>query len=166
MQIVKNVLSEELYSALLDELKEKTVQQVWSSSKFIWYDWLKKGVSGPILTSKISDVLSNQILREIEEYVPECNEIVCQFYIWQEYSGINTHNDQHCLFGATIYLNEHWELDDGGFFVWVDKETDELKILSPEKNLMVLNGDKELHLVTPVLPSAKDFRYTVQIWGN
>ena len=166
MQIVKNVLSEELYSALLDELKEKTTQQVWSSSKFIWQDWLKKGISGSILTSKISDVLSNQILREIEEYIPECNEIICQFYIWQQNSAINNHDDNHCLFGATIYLNQDWDLNNGGFFVWADKLTGELKIISPQKNMMVLNNDKEFHLVTPVLTNDDNMRYTIQIWGN
>jgi hypothetical protein len=30
----------------------------------------------------------------------------------------------------------------------------------------VLNTKKEAHLVTPVSPTTKNFRYTIQIWGE
>jgi len=166
MQIIKNALSDELYSALVGELKENFIQQKWSSSTIIWQDFLKRGIIGTTLTTKVSQILSNQIIREIEEYIPKCDKILCQFYVWQHNSGISRHDDGNHDFGATIYLNEYWDMNDGGLFIWEDLETKELKVLSPEKNMMVLNLNREYHLVTPVLPCAEDFRYTVQIWGN
>jgi len=166
MQIIKNALSGELYDALVEELKSQLHNQVWGSSKILWQEELKRGITGNTLTCKVSDVLSNQIFREIKEYVPECEEVICQFYVWQHHAGISRHDDGNHAFGATIYLNEYWDLNDGGFFIWTDKDTNQLKVLSPEKNMMVLNLNVEHHLVTPVLPSAQDFRYTIQIWGN
>jgi len=166
MQIIKNALSGELYDALVEELKSQLHNQVWGSSKILWQEELKRGITGSTLTCKVSDVLSNQILRELKDYVPKVNRTVCQFYVWQHNAGISKHDDDNHMFGATIYLNETWDLNDGGFFIWTDKDTNQLKVLSPEKNMMVLNLNAEYHLVTPVLPSAQDFRYTIQIWGN
>jgi len=166
MQIIKNALSEELYNALVEELKSQLHNQVWGSSRILWPEELKKGIYGTTLTCKVSDVLSNQILRELKDYVPNVSRTVCQFYVWQHNAGISKHDDDNHMFGATIYLNETWDLNDGGFFIWTDKDTNQLKVLSPEKNMMVLNLNAEYHLVTPVLPSAQDFRYTIQIWGN
>ena len=166
MQIIKNALSEELYDALVEELKSQLHNQVWGSSTILWQEELKRGISGTTLTCKVSDVLSNQIFRELKDYIPNLSKSVCQFYVWQHNAGISRHDDGNHMFGATIYLNEYWDINDGGFFIWNDKNTNELKVLSPEKNMMVLNLNTEYHLVTPVLPCAGDFRYTIQIWGN
>lgn len=165
MQIVRNVLSEKLYLLLRFELENKYKEDVWSSSTLIWNKDIKKSIFGSTLITLVSQELSKQIAEEIKDHLPNHDDLKCQFYIWQHSSGISSHNDGNYKFGATIYLNEKWDIDDGGFFIWQDKNTKELKVLSPEKNMMVLNSDKEEHLVTPVAPNSSDLRYTVQIWG-
>lgn len=166
MEVIRNSLSEELYNACVDDLGNKRYENVWKSSNICWPEFLSDGVLGTVLCTEVSEVLSRQISREIVEYIPEYESISCQYYIWQKNSGIKKHDDGTHKFGATIYLNKNWDIDNGGFFIWKDKFTDELKVLSPEKNMMVLNSTEEEHLVTPLLPSSTDLRYTIQIWGN
>lgn len=166
MEVIRNSLSEELYNACVEDLGTKRHENVWKSSNICWPEYLSNGILGTTLCTEVSEVLSGQIHREISDYVPEHNSIFCQYYLWQRNSGIKKHDDGNHKFGATIYLNQNWDIDNGGFFIWKDKFTDELKVLSPEKNMMVLNSNEEEHLVTPVLPSSTDLRYTIQIWGN
>ena len=74
------------------------------------------------------------------------------------------HNDFAYRFGATIYLNNEWHINQGGLFVY--KQNNEHKVYVPEFNSMVLNDDKSWHLVTPVSVYAGKFRTTLQIWGK
>jgi len=165
MEIVRNVLSDKLYLLLLFELESKYKEDVWSSSTIIWNEDIKKSIFGSTLITQVSKELNIQISEEIKKYLPEHDDLKCQFYIWQHNSGISSHNDGNYKFGAKIYLNEFWNLDDGGFFIWVDKDTEDLKVLSPQKNMMVVNSNNEEHLVTPVAANTKNLRHTIQIWG-
>lgn len=165
MKIVKNALSEKLYLLLLFELEFKYKKHVWSSSTILWGEDIKKSIVGSTLITQVSEDLHIQIEDEIKEHLPSYDNLLCQFYIWQQNAGISSHTDGQYKFGATIYLNKQWDIDDGGFFIWKNKETEELKVLSPERNTMVLNSDRETHLVTPVASNCKELRHTIQIWG-
>jgi hypothetical protein len=54
-----------------------------------------------------------------------------------------------------------------GVFLYKDKEKTgpEWTALLPEHNTMVVNDNKEQHMVTAVSPYSTDLRYTIQIWG-
>ena len=71
-------------------------------------------------------------------------------------------------FGATIYLNPEWELDNGGIFVWKPHSTEDFlhNAILPQRNMMVLSDEEEKHLVTPLNFDAKSMRFTLQIWGS
>lgn len=80
-------------------------------------------------------------------------------------SSISLHNDSHVEFGATLYLNEAWVPDDGGIFLYQHAEND-WRAHIPEFNTLVVNDNHTLHMVTPVSPFAKHYRYTIQIFGE
>lgn len=166
MQIIDNVLSVELFNACTDELREKLNSNVWASSQIVWDKILVKGFSGTTLTTKVSDLLSKQLENELSEFFPTYKEVLFMYNVWQHNSAINLHDDTHVTFGATIYLNQSWHVSAGGLFIWEDNVSKELKVLCPKQNTIVINTEKEMHLVTPVLPTTSDFRYTIQIWGN
>lgn len=169
MKLVYNTLSDNLYDACLAELDEKAPKQCWNSSSVIWKPHLKQGLNGSCLTTMVSDELTDAIQRQITKYVPEHDTIMCQFYIWQPNSGIAIHDDEHHVFGATIYLNDTWHPNAGGWFIWADQGTERsgiYKAILPEPNVMVVNDASEPHLVTSVSPDTPEFRYTIQIWGD
>ena len=52
----------------------------------------------------------------------------------------------------------------GGLFVWKDDNSDIMKAIAPQKNMMILNDEKQHHLVTSISPLSQEFRITIQIW--
>ena len=164
MKIIKNVLSEDLFSRCKKEVNKKLSENEWASSVIIWEPGLRQGISGSTIAAMTSEEIHNDIVKEISPHVPEC-EIVTQYYVWQPHSGIAMHDDSGRRFGATIYLNETWHPNSGGWFIWEDKDTREWNTILPTKNTMVLNTSKEKHLVTSVAPDGFAIRVTIQIWG-
>ena len=41
-----------------------------------------------------------------------------------------------------------------------------MRALSPSKNTLVLNDEKEVHFVTTISPECPQYRVTLQIWGK
>ena len=144
------------------EVNQKLSKNEWTSSVIIWEPGLRQGISGSTIAAMTSEDIHNDIVKEISPHVPEC-DIVTQYYVWQPNSGISLHRDIKYKFGATIYLNEEWHHDAGGWFIWKDKE--KWNTILPTKNLMVLNDIDEEHLVTRVASDIPYPRYSIQIWG-
>lgn len=173
MKIYTEVLSESLLYKCKDDLvNNKLKQPVWSSSSNIWDFKLLKNIEGVCIQTLITD---NEIIENLkEELSPAFEELnykdlTFQYYVWDSHSGISLHNDYSYSFGSTIYLNKTFCPEDGGLFLWRDSEcpTERVyKALVPDENMMVLNDEKEYHLVTPVSPHAKEYRCTIQIWGT
>lgn len=60
----------------------------------------------------ISQIITKYIKDKLNR-VPK----VIMFYFWQPESFISWHNDSTHNGGATIYLNEEWDIDNGGLFM-------------------------------------------------
>lgn len=165
MILYKNVLSSDLLNDCINELENNKSQKCWQLSNFIWPNHILVGVTGICTISNISDQLQIRIKNELSSL----NELFsryrtyCQFYMWNAYSGISSHNDYIYQFGATIYLNKNWNIDHGGVFLW--DENGETLAKVPEYNSMMLNDSKQTHRVTTITPNAPEPRMTIQIWG-
>ena len=167
MRIINEALNEELFQKCKEELKNKFKERCWASSLVTWQPQLKQGISGSCMVANVSDELGELIHEEIRPYLPEHETIRCNFHLWQPLSGIAEHNDGHRNFGATIYLNEEWPPNAGGWFVWEDEETRQSgihKALIPTRNMMVLNDNHEKHWVTSIAATPPDLRHSIQIW--
>ena len=167
MRIINEALNEELFQKCKEELKNKFKERCWASSLVTWQPQLKQGICGSCMVANVSDELGELIHEEIRPYLPEHETIRCNFHLWQPLSGIAEHNDGHRNFGATIYLNEEWPPNAGGWFVWEDEETRQSgihKALIPTRNMMVLNDNHEKHWVTSIAATPPDNRCSIQIW--
>lgn len=164
MKLIENSISDTLYERCCNELNELNDKPCWSSSRLIWGNVLKEGVTGSCLSTPVSDDLHNLLEEELKSTLPEYKKLICQYYLWQTQSGISWHNDKGNgrLFGATLHLNDGWEPNNGGWFIWEDKHGEHHATL-PKKKSLVINDEYEFHCVTPV---AFDFRCTIQIWGE
>ena len=165
MKIIDNVLSDSLLSECNDELRSNFIKNTWISSWFAWPKDVRMGVSGNCLISHVSSELSDKVKDEINNYFSNQNYGMV-FQVFQPYSGLSSHTDTNYGFSATIYLNDFWDAEWGGWFIWSDKNTEEYRAFLPKENTMILSTDYEKHLVTPVSPHCGQFRCTIQIRGK
>ena len=165
MKIYNNVLTDETIQKLWAETNQTKGEDVWRISTLSWIQDIQRGILASAGCKVVSPEIAESIESQVKHLLPPYEKLYQQIYVWPRGSGISAHNDGDKKFGATIYLNNHWELDFGGLFVWQDKESEELKVRMPEFNSMVVNDTEELHLVTPVAFNCYAIRHTVQIWG-
>lgn len=170
MKIYRNSLSTSLHDECIKEFYSNNEKRVWGSSTLNWMPQIKIGIVGECLSTYLSDELKKKVEDEIKDHLPDYNSLTIQFFCWMANSGISLHDDSGHRFGATIYLNSHWDADWGGVFLWHENTNDRFDGLFhglvPSVNTMVVNDSRQLHMVTPVSPKAPDVRLTLQIWGK
>jgi Rps23 Pro-64 3,4-dihydroxylase Tpa1-like proline 4-hydroxylase len=76
-------------------------------------------------------------------------------------SYITWHNDPHCKAALSIYLNEEWNSNWGGFLMY--EEDENIYAIKPEKNLAVLQKTPLNHCVSTVNIGA-DYRVSLQFF--
>ena len=168
MVVYENVLSDETIELFRENTLSKFGSQCWAFSSSTWGEEVLKGVVGECMSSLVDDELKNKILGEIGHLLPKCSSYMLQQYIWGKNSGVSKHNDGTHKFGATIYMNKYWDVNYGGVFLWRKPEEPDssMKVIVPSFNTMVLNNDKNMHMVTSISSIAPDYRVTLQIWGD
>tara|TARA_S200000501_G_scaffold59329_1_gene49680 strand:+ start:4371 stop:4880 length:510 start_codon:yes stop_codon:yes gene_type:complete len=166
MRIVNNALPQNVFEDARSFVMKNIGEFAWQSSEIQWAPGLKVGINGSCLIRETIPELKEKIESELVDYLPPYDELVINYHLWQRNSGIAAHTDSDYEFGATLYLNDDWHVNHGGIFVWQPHGENTMRALSPEANTLVINGDKELHFVTPVSPESPMFRVTLQIWGK
>ena len=162
MILIEDSITNDLYQNCVKELNEKKDQDCWRSSSITWVSGVKQGIVGSCIITSVSDNIQQLLDQELKSSLPKYTELILQYYIWQPQSGIAWHNDKapDKSFGATLYLNEEWHPNNGGWFIWEDD--DGHHTILPKKKFLVLNDNLQYHCVTPV---SSGFRCTIQIWG-
>ena len=166
MHIFENVCTEEFLMEIQEDLSIKLKQSLPDhiSSVSHWDASLLVGIEGKstqiTIDNHISKKMRNIIIKKVPE-VYQCN-MAMSYQIMPYKSGISKHSDGNKKFGATLYLNKHWDIDYGGLLIYED---DGLKALCPKYNTLMINTPKHLHLVTAVTNAAPESRITLQIFG-
>lgn len=92
-------------------------------------------------------------------------EFEAQVYLWQRLSFIPWHNDKEeedtIRYAATLYMNEQWEDDWGGLFLYKDKTG--IHAESPTYNKLVFNDQNFPH-ATSMIASNAPLRQTLQLF--
>ena len=89
------------------------------------------------------------------------------FYYWMPMSHIPWHNDFIYSGGITIYLNEFWDINQGGIFMFSNCENkndignNTITGIFPKRNMAVEQMGGILHSVCP-LSKNSDIRKTIQ----
>jgi hypothetical protein len=169
MKKFQKVLSEKTLSLVDTEIEQKISKNEWRTSSINWAPELQRGWPGTTSISLAYPETAEKIENEIKQFLPTYSKLCVQFYIWHPLSAINAHPDTNHLFGCTIYLNKSWHVDYGGLFIWskIDSNGEESTHMEmPFRNTMVLNDEREWHLVTPVSTASPENRVTIQIWGD
>lgn len=104
----------------------------------------------------------NKIKKEIEKKIPY-NVTSGVVHVFPNLSYITWHSDPHCKAALTIYLNETWDDDWGGYLMY--EENGDIKAIKPEKNIAILQKTPVNHCVTTVNIGAK-YRISLQFFLN
>tara|TARA_B100000470_G_scaffold72642_1_gene55500 strand:- start:2113 stop:2634 length:522 start_codon:yes stop_codon:yes gene_type:complete len=116
------------------------------------------------------DIWCQQLHADLEQYLAPIVQIkptftiTYTFYKWEPLSHLIMHDDIKYSFSATLYLNTVWNIDWGGFLVWLDNDNKE-HVVKPQFGRLVIFDNCERHLITPISESAVDNRLTIQIRG-
>lgn len=166
-----NVLNEELIKDIMEYFKFILGKDVWSSSS-AWNQNLSL-ISANTLTHAISDkILRKEIEKSIVETIKvdfdeEDLDFSSSIYVWSGGSYITWHSDEVFPYNGTIYLNEEWDSNDGGLFLYKENHTNEIKGIEPIYNSMIVNSNTEndshnSHCVTCIVPGTIKKRITIQ----
>jgi len=170
MKIYEDVLPKKLLKKCIEELRSSQQSRVWGISNLFWEEGLKVGLVGNVSISGLPKELSLEVHEVLIKYFSKIGSaFIYQYYIWNKMSGISMHDDSGYAEGATLYLNETWDSNWGGLFVWKDKnEKKEYKLnaICPKQNMLIINDESEMHLVTSVSPTSPHVRTTIQIWNG
>jgi Rps23 Pro-64 3,4-dihydroxylase Tpa1-like proline 4-hydroxylase len=166
-----NVLDEDLIKNVMDYFKSIMGADVWGSS--IGWDQNLSLTSSNILTHRISNnTLEKEIKSSIEtaldvDFEKEELTFLLSIYVWDGGSYITWHLDECHPYNGTIYLNQEWDSNDGGVFLYKESQTKEIKGIEPTYNSMVVNSATEenphnFHCVTCIVPGTIKKRVTIQ----
>lgn len=129
------------------------------------YSW-HKGIildSNVILIHDIdtNNIIYHKIKNQVEKKLNIMNKSRIMIYFWTPGSHISWHNDGVHKGGLTIYINDYWNRNDGGLFLYEDNN--EIKGIIPEKNLAIEQVGGVPHAVT-CLTKNSPIRVTIQIF--
>lgn len=170
MKIFNDVLTSDLIENIFAEIKSKISLPSWAASVLFWDKSIMTNVGATVLQTPALEN-GEKILEQARKFYPKQLQDIksyVHYYLWTKNSSISLHQDSKYAYGATIYLNKDWIIDEGGIFMWKDKseKSDYYKAYIPKYNSMVLNDENEKHIVTPVNPFARNLRITIQIFGR
>jgi|GEM_PF-2377307 len=171
IRVYDSVLNEDLIEGILNYFESVSENDVWSSTLRWQEDLTSK--SSNVITHKIRDKnLCNKIKNIIENKIninfDEENLSFCpMIYIWSPNSYISWHDDKMYPYNGTIYLNEEWNSNDGGIFLYKDNKTKSIIGIEPTYNSMVVNSSTtsdphNFHCVTCIPSSVSKRRITIQ----
>jgi hypothetical protein len=158
-----NVLSQNTIETIYTDVFKKENESRWRTSKQSWNKDLTENSVGTIVIFEIHEHCpSFQLIEgDIRKFMKNDEKISSiTFTEWQPCSQLNRHNDADRAMGMTIYLNEEWNPQWGGFFCWEEGPT--YKMVSPKYNHAVMNRGGTWHFVSVTSPLA-DIRKTIQI---
>ncbi len=160
VKFIENVFTPHEIKAIFDNIFSNENQSKWSVNKHFWEPGISDKSLGTVSIFRIHDSFISDVL---EKYLEPGEKIdYIQYYEWNQLSQINWHSDTHKKGAITIYLNEYWDPNWGGFFCW-QENPDKAHLIVPQFNTAVIVRDNPPHHVSLISPFAP-VRKTLQIW--
>ena len=158
---------------LYQEVNQYSKDTLWARpdrEKFTTHHWWPEQTvcdSQPILIHRPTDNVP--FYSELKNRMESASGLEVEqiyFYYGTMYSYFPWHNDMNpksTRTGAiTIYLNEHWDHNWGGYYMFKEHENF-IRAIQPKQNLMILSKGGVLHCTTPVSKNA-DIRRSIQVY--
>lgn len=147
----ENFFDEELYRECIGTARHLLTQ---GGNTFCTNAWWKNDIvkdSFPVLIHGIYK--DSELFAKIRDAIQSktklfVNDHDIMFYYWTRFSYIPWHEDEVYGGALTVYLNEEWLPDYGGYFLYEDKK--DIKAVLPKPNFALLQQGGIRHSTTPV----------------
>ena len=128
-----------------------------------WHPSLVRA-SAKVLIRDFGGSIAETILALLNQRrIIESRSYSLSLYAWLPGSYIGWHNDGCHAVAVTVYLNERWDRDWGGLFLYEDEDR-AIRAVTPRFNLGLRNSANLRHATTPVMGDAAEPRYTLQLF--
>jgi hypothetical protein len=166
VEFFQNIFDESVLDQVRAMIKKEDCN--WKVQKHFWHDNLIDKSLGVIHVVKLEGELHDLIASQLGKFLKPTEVIkTIQLTEWHQLSQINWHNDHDKTASITIYLNQYWHHDWGGYFCWKESSwhdsSQDFKMIIPRYNSgVMLRGCPHHHvsLVSPFAPA----RLTIQVW--
>jgi hypothetical protein len=164
VEFFEEVFEPDFCNFLLRDSRSKLASgREFTRSNYQWADVIVRA-SQPVLVRDYDPALTAIILGQlIKRGVVESDEFAVMNYAWSRLSYIPWHNDGMHKLGISIYLNDVWDKDWGGIFLYMDQDMG-IRGYAPKFNTCVRNGGHVMHATTMVTTDAESPRLTVQLF--
>jgi len=165
VELVENVFTPDEFQIVYNSIVNEKNKNSYSIEKHFWSKALTNVSVGNVNTLILESQVSKMITDKFEKYLkPGEAFISAQYYEWNPLSQINWHNDANKKGAITIYLNEVWNGNWGGYFCWTsDLRHESGNFIIPSFNTALVIRDNPHHHVSLINPYAP-VRRTLQIW--
>lgn len=164
VRVIDNFLPISMIEEIHEYVSSNVTEYVWRPNTVIWDPGLTSG--SPAIMLMALDFIKDEILNVCkmhlgEEFMSGLTAPYPVFYDSPRGSYVNWHTDKTPV-GISIYLNEFWDRDWGGLFLYDDGSG--IKGIKPEFNRAVVATANIPHCVSPVSLISAQHRYSVQLF--
>jgi hypothetical protein len=171
IEFYENVFREDFCKFLFrNSLENLSSGRGFASSNFQWQPEIVRASAAVLVRDY--DVydrkLSNIILQQLyDKGVIDDKNYTVMNYVWTRLSYIPWHSDGRRRNAITIYLNEYWDSNWGGIYLYyTDMERKNIKGYLPKFNTAVKNNNKISHSTTMISMDAESPRVTIQLFAK
>lgn len=123
--------------------------------------------SEPVLVRDYETDLAQIILEELNKGgLIDHDDYSVMNYAWGRLSFIPWHRDPQSETAVTIYLNEIWDADWGGLFLYKPQGGEEIRGFAPRFNCAIRNNQNLDHATSLIAVDAKEPRFTIQLFSR
>ena len=169
---VANFLDEGTLTALRKKFENARGQAVFEVNNMgRWGKGLDAGSYSPALILPIPefrDYFIEKYQNDVDPIFKEYTNLNCFMHVWLPGSQIQFHHDaseENPRLSSTIYINESWNWNWGGLFVYDDTD-DGQRWIYPHPNSMVWFKPPIFHATTMVNNNAEFPRLSIQLFFN
>lgn len=163
ISVIDNFFPETLYSSI----NEYAIRAFYSGEHIFKtnYSWNENVVldSAPVLIHAADGKVAEDIRETVFQKTGVTNIKDIMFYYWTRNSFIPWHDDAHKKSAITIYLNDTWDPNWGGYFLY--EQNKDIKCIIPQRNKAIHNDAHLRHCTTPVTHNGF-VRSTIQLFED
>lgn len=159
-----DVLDEKFCNHLLKDAREKLSSGYeFDASNFHWKPAVVRS-SAVVMVRRISEPISTLIVDQLaRKAILPSRDFTVLNYAWTRMSFIPWHEDGGKSMAVTVYLNDVWERNWGGLFLYEGPDSG-IRGFAPRFNACVRSMGGVSHATTPVSLDAPEPRFTLQVF--
>lgn len=171
LELIDDFLEKPIIDFVLNKYQSSKGKPVFEINEFgRWEPSLLEGNYGPVYMLPIPE-LDEYFIDKFNAINPEFGAAKLQtifLQIWTNGSGINWHHDDASdgRIAATIYLNEYWNMNWGGLFLYQSNEMRSWGWINPHYNRCVWFKSPLWHSVSLISKAAPYPRLSIQLFFN